>query len=435
MANNIQTNQIYNHFLTAYAPKEVTRADTHKKDELRGIYRSIVKLSKESPLYLLKNDSAMEQDAIGIKESARNLQGTLAGLEDDSENSLFAKKSAYTTDDSMVHASYIGGDRPLEDVPSFQIEIDELATQQRNVGRYLPQETARLKDGTYSFNVRVNDLNYEFQYSVRSGDTNLDIQERLGRLINKSNIGLSAEILTDEDARTSLAITSNDFGLPTGRTARFGFAEQPGGEMMVGTVAYFGLDQTETPAANAKFSLDGKPRTSTSNHFTVASMYELQLLREKGEEDAPVTVGVKDDNASVVDRTKDLVNGYNQFLDSIKSFQNAHFKGTRITNEVVSIAKQFYSALESLGLGLTEDGHINVDDGLLTQATTDHDVRKDFQPVKDFANALQAKMDQIVLDPMHYIERPVVAYKNPGHEFPNPYITSEYSGMMFNGYC
>ena len=44
-------------------------------------------------------------------------------------------------------------------------------------------------------------------------------------------------------------------------------------------------------------------------------------------------------------------------------------------------------------------------------------------------------MDAIVLDPMHYIERPVVAYKNPGHGFSNPYITSEYSGMMFNGYC
>ena len=134
MANSIQSSQIYNHFLTAYAPKEVTRADTHKKDELRGIYNSIVRLSKESPLYLLTNDSAMEADAIGIKESARDLQGTLADLEADAADSIFSKKSAYTTDDTMLNASYIGGDRPLEDVPSFQIEVDKLATQQKNTG-------------------------------------------------------------------------------------------------------------------------------------------------------------------------------------------------------------------------------------------------------------------------------------------------------------
>ena len=59
MANNIQTNQIYNHFLTAYAPREVTRADTHKKDELRNVYRNIVKLSKESPLYLLSREKVL----------------------------------------------------------------------------------------------------------------------------------------------------------------------------------------------------------------------------------------------------------------------------------------------------------------------------------------------------------------------------------------
>ncbi|MCR5093812.1 MAG: flagellar filament capping protein FliD [Lachnospiraceae bacterium] len=435
MANSIQNEQVYNHFLTAYAPKEFTRADTHKKDELRNIYNSIVKLSKESPLYLLTNDSAMEADAVGIKESARGFQGMLADMEDDSENALFAKKSAYTTDSTMVSASYIGGDRALEDVPSFQIEVEKLATQQKNTGRYLPQdEPAGLAPGAYSFNVRVGDLNYEFQYSVRSGDSNYDIQERLGRLINKSNIGLSAEVSRNE-GWSALSITSNDYGIPLGREERFTFSEQGDGELRTGTIGYFGLDRNEIPAANAEFSLDGKTRTSTSNHFTVASMYELQLLKTRGEDDPPVTVGVKDDNASLIDRTRELVGGYNAFLDSVKGFRNDHFKANRVTNEVTGIAKQYYPALNSLGINITEDGHIDLDVEALTRSASSSDVRNDFRPIKEFAGALQEKMDQIVLDPMHYIERPVVAYKNPGHGFPNPYITSEYSGMMFNGYC
>lgn len=435
MANTIHAEQVYNHFLTAYAPKETTRADTHKKDELRGIYHSIVRLSKESPLYLLTNDSAMEADAVGIKESARALQGTLAGLQEDSDNSLFAKKSAYTTDDSAVEASYIGGDRSLEDIPSFRIEVEKLATQQQNIGLYLPQGEAGLQVGSYSFNVRVNDLNYEFQYSVRDGDTNQDIQERLGRLINRSNIGLAAEVLADEDGATALSITSNDFGLPPERQARFSFSEPLGNDMLHGTVDYFGLDRVAKEAANASFLLDGKERSSVSNHFTVASMYEIRLLREQAEDEDPVSVGVKDDNASVVDRTKELVEGYNSFLDSIQSFRNAHFKGARITNEVMGIARQFGGEMAALGLSLTEDGHLEVDTGVLDQSSAQSDVVRDFRPIKDFAAALQEKMHQITLDPMHYIERPVVAYKHPGHEFPNPYITSEYSGMMFSGYC
>nr|MCR5178294.1 flagellar filament capping protein FliD [Lachnospiraceae bacterium] len=441
IANSLKSNiqaqsHIYNHFLAEYAPKEITRADSHKKDELRGIYNSIVKLSKESPLYLLTNDSSIEADAIGIKESARSLQGTIANLEDESSDSMIARKSAFTTDDSIVKASFIGR-HDAEEIPEFSIDVENLATQQKNTGNYLPQDTATLRSGAYSFNVRVNDLSYEFQYSVRSGDTNQDIQERLERLINRSNIGLSAEILTNDAGETALSITSDDFGLPAGKAARFGFTEHPGSDMMIGTVDYLGLDKTEIAAKNATFYLDGNERSSTSNHFTVAQMYELQLLRAKDEGEPPVTVGVKDDNASMIDRTKELIGSYNSFLDSIKSFRNAHFKGTRITNEVTAIAKQYHSGMEALGLSLTADGHIDIDSEKLGNSATnpDQSERGDFRPVKDFANALQQKMDAIVLDPMHYIERPVVAYKNPGHGFSNPYITSEYSGMMFNGYC
>ena len=36
---------------------------------------------------------------------------------------------------------------------------------------------------------------------------------------------------------------------------------------------------------------------------------------------------------------------------------------------------------------------------------------------------------------MQYVEKTIVAYKNPGHNFPAPYAASAYSGMMFNYYC
>ena len=47
---------------------------------------------------------------------------------------------------------------------------------------------------------------------------------------------------------------------------------------------------------------------------------------------------------------------------------------------------------------------------------------------------LLRKSNQVSLNPMDYVEKVMVAYKNPGHNYPNPYITSAYTGMMFDGY-
>ena len=58
-----------------------------------------------------------------------------------------------------------------------------------------------------------------------------------------------------------------------------------------------------------------------------------------------------------------------------------------------------------------------------------------FQPMKNFSASLLRKANQISLNPMNYVDKTIVAYKNPGHNFATPYVTSAYSGMMFNSYC
>ncbi|MBO4900257.1 MAG: flagellar capping protein, partial [Lachnospiraceae bacterium] len=56
MANNIAIlNNIHNFYLSTYADKTNSPYDTHKKSELRGVYNSIVKINKDSPLYILDN--------------------------------------------------------------------------------------------------------------------------------------------------------------------------------------------------------------------------------------------------------------------------------------------------------------------------------------------------------------------------------------------
>ena len=61
--NTSALNTIYNHYLPTYGIKGTSSQDTHKKSELRGIYNSIVKLNKESPLYLIKSNKEIDDES------------------------------------------------------------------------------------------------------------------------------------------------------------------------------------------------------------------------------------------------------------------------------------------------------------------------------------------------------------------------------------
>ena len=96
MAYNAIQDNLYNYYLTAYTPKSVTKYDTHKRSELRSLYNSMVKLNKESPLYLIPNAKESAQLAVGIKENARVLRNQIASLGGLNESELLQKKVAYS---------------------------------------------------------------------------------------------------------------------------------------------------------------------------------------------------------------------------------------------------------------------------------------------------------------------------------------------------
>ena len=65
--NNL--NNVYNFYMTTYAPKSSTPYDTHKKSELRHVYNSIVKMNKEAPLFILDTSKDSQQFAVGIRRT------------------------------------------------------------------------------------------------------------------------------------------------------------------------------------------------------------------------------------------------------------------------------------------------------------------------------------------------------------------------------
>ncbi len=427
---------VYNNYLSTYTPKALTKYDTHKKSELRDVYNSIVKMNKDAPWYLPTTSRQTQHYAVDLKENARELHNTIAqlgGLEEG--NGLLSKKSAYSSDEDIVKATYIGPQKAKEEIPELQLEVKSLASSQENLGYFLPDERVALPPDTYSFDVGVNDMNYEFQFTIGESETNREVQERLVRLINNSDIGLRAS-LAESEGRTSLKLTSESTGLGSGRSQIFTVGDSHTSKAS-GTVDYFGLDYVSRDASNAQFLLNGEERTSSSNHFTIGKLFDVQLTGISPEDKA-VQIGLKTDVESLTDNVTHLVSGYNDFIKAVSTYLDSQSQSGKLVQEFKGIAAVYRPSMESMGMNISEDGTLNVNRDQLKQSALQSDnINETFAYLKGFSTTLLRKSDQVSLNPMDYVDKTMVAYKNPiaSRNYVCPYSTSAYTGMMFNSYC
>lgn len=436
MANTIQNySNVYNYYMTTYAPRSSTPYDSHKKSELRSVYNSIVKMNKEAPIYILDTSKESCAFAIGMKENARELRNVIASLGDLNEDELLNKKAAYSSNENIASASYIGTPADSANAPSLDVEVHSLATTQVNMGAYLPaKEAINLPASTYSFDISIDDLNYEFQFNIKPEDTNGGVQERLSRLINNANVGISARVVTDGENNSSLRLESNATGLKNNKTEIFHISDERTSKT-AGTVDYFGLDYTSSAASNASFAVNGEERTSPSNQVTIGRMYQLSLNGVSSEDGETASIGLKTDVESLTENIGTLVRGYNSFLRAAAEYSDRQPKSNRLVHELGSITRVYAHGLTSAGLNINLDGTLEIDDKAVQKTAMGGDAKEAFASVMDFTHSLVRKSSQITLDPMNYVNNIVVAYKNPGKNFATPYITSAYSGMMFNSYC
>ncbi|MBQ7066421.1 MAG: flagellar capping protein [Lachnospiraceae bacterium] len=428
-------NTAYNYYLTTYAPKGSTSFDSHKKSELRNVYNNIVKLSKESPLYLLNEKKDYKSFAVGLKENARSFRNTVASLGGLDEKDLLNKKVAYSSNEAIVSAEYVGDIATADEQHTLEVQVDSLALPQVNLGNYLPSdEVVSLAPNTYSFNLNLDDFHYEFQFSIGSTETNKVIMERLSRLINNAEIGINSEILEDASGNSALKLTSKKTGIQSNKDFLFQVSDE-NTSLASGIVNYLGIGDITRNAANAEVTINGKKHSTNSNRFTVEKMYEISLKGLSESEDNVAIIGIKNDVESLKMNIQTLIGGYNNFLKTASEYIENQPGSSRLVNEISHIATSYSSHLENLGLHVDDKGTLELDENQLSQAALTQDFNETFSSIKDFTNSVLKKTNSVALNPMEYADKKIVAYKNPGKNFPNPYLTSSYSGMLFNGYC
>lgn len=426
----VMISSVYSYYLSQYGNKSNSKYDSHTRTQLKNTYSKVVKINSQTPVYKLDLSTAAQKYAIDLKEHARALENITEDLSDGADGTMTFKKSAVSSNASAVNASYITDFGAASDDESFDINVKQLACSQLNTGNYLQPRSKHIKPGEYSFDLSINDVIYEFQFKVDNSETTNNIQNKIARLINRSNIGLTANIKEDSLGNTAINIESESTGFNGTTPVIFSIkSDDANNQPLIDTL---GLDRVTQYPANAIFDVDGDERSSMSNSITINKAYDVKLSKVTEE---PVTISLKADADSIVESLNELVAGYNNLISVTNDENNNHFQGTeKLQNEIASIARSYKKQLADSGLSLNKDGTISADKEVIINADNKDALSHIYESLNSFKNSIKEKAENIALNPMDYVNNKIIAYKNPLRSFPDPYNLSAYTGMMFNGY-
>lgn len=425
---------VYSYYMSQYGHRVNAKHDSHTKNQLKTTYGKVVKLNSQTPTYKLDMSEAAQKYAIDLKENARELSNIAYELSDSENGSITYKKTATSSNEEAVHAEYIRSSSDQEP-KGFHIQVSQLATKQVNAGNFLQPNSKLVEAGTYSFDLSINDLTYEFEFDVEDNEATSDIQGKISRLINRSNIGLHSEVMSDSLTNTAISIVSDATGLQNPNQATiFKITANPdsSNEDNQALIDTLGLDRITQYPSNAVLEINGQTKISPTNDFIIDKAYAVSL---KAVTEDPVEIGLQANADSVAESITELMSGYNNMISVTMNADNNQFEGnTKLQKEFQHIAKLHREDLEQNGIMIKDTGEIEVDKDKIAAAAESDSLSDIFKSLNAFKKTIQKKADDIALNPMNYVNKKIVAYKNPQRPITDPYNPSAYAGMMYNDY-
>ncbi len=436
--------QAYAYYLSTYGNNRPSRYDSHKKSDLRKVYNQMVKTNKESPLYKLTNEDEAARYAIDIKENAKVIQNVVASLSDSygGFEDSFRKKVAVSDNEDAVGVKYVGDGKEENAFESFRVDVVQISSPQVNEGNFLKSDNLSFVPGAYSFDLNTNNVSYEFQFTVKPGENNLDIQKKLARLVNQSPLGIHATLRKNvADGSSALTLTSSQTGHAEDTDYIFEIA--PGTSVeSIHAMDLLGINHMTAVPENSLFYLNGEEHSSMSNTFTINNAFELQLKQptiivdgERALLGDGAQIRFKASTDAIADNIMTLVDAYNGILDIARN-TSAEVTGetNKLLMEMSNVAFGRATALGEIGLMVGDDAGITLDKNILAEAVAPERMEETFAVLSRFKSALGAKADNVAINPMNYVDKKVVAYKNPGRTWAAPYFSSVYSGMILDKY-
>ena len=128
-----------------------------------------------------------------------------------------------------------------------------------------------------------------------------------------------------------------------------------------------------------------------------------------------------------------MLNSYNGLLDVGRKYSSGH-NNNRLFNEVAALANTMSEALKDVGIEITDDKSLALDRERMAENITSDNLNQTFATLNKFKNVLSMQADKVAVNPINYVDKLIVEYKNPYSNFSSPYAQSQYAGLILNSY-
>lgn len=424
--------QIYDQYLTNYRLGRGSRYDIHSNDTLKKLYSSIQWNGRFHPEFMNEPSSDEIYTAVSLKEQACSFKHSLSSIKEETLQHLFTRKISYSSEPDLVTVSFDeenGQEAPV----AFHIKVSQFATPQKNIGSFLnAEQNVILPEGIYSFDISVNQKSYELQFRIDDSMTHKELQNKLIRLINHSEIGICASLLEDtsNSTRNALLLTSDSIGKSRSNALYFEISDE-NTSMENGIVNYLGLNKEIIPADDLIYEINEETFSSYTNEIDVFDAYHLTFHPENTvyhNIDQPVAIGIYPDMESMEQNIRTYVDSYNRFMtkmSQIPKVQGLYQDFRKLTN-------MHRNHLVDYGISLQPDHTLSY--GKIDQSRFQDTAKDPLVNLQNYGSMIESKIDEVIMDPMKYLNRRICSYKNPQIQCINPYETSIYTGLLFQSY-
>lgn len=368
--------------------------------DVNGIVSQLMAVERQ-PLTALTQRTQQYQaklSAFGqVKSALAGFQGALQKL---SGADRFQVLAATSSDPAVVSASAGANAVPA----SYQIEVQQLAQQQKLASNGFASTTAAVGTGTLTIQFGTYDsgsnsfaLNPNKPAASVTIDSSNNSLAGIRDAINAAHAGVTASIVNDGTGNR-LVLTSTDSGAANGIKLTVADADGNDGDAAgLSALAYDptasagnGKNLAEVAAArNALFSVDGIAISQASN--VVANAIEgVTLTLAKTNVGQPATLAVKRDTAAITAAVGDFVKAYNDIAKTLKdltAWDPASKKGGALQGDSTirsiqttlrgmlntpAVTGGSLTTLSQIGVRFQADGTLALDSATLGNAIDSH---------------------------------------------------------------
>ena len=188
---------------------------------------------------------------------------------------------------------------------------------------------------------------YDFQYNVGKDADNAQVMNGVASFINKANIGLNVGIVSNtSDDRVRMSIVSDATG-KSGDERIFTLTDR-NSDGKLGIVDYFGLNELNEESSSSKFYMDGVPKSTLANEFTIGKALKVSL-KDVTDADENVRIQYRPDSEKILTSLNKIKDAYNYMIEGSNEYAKVSDKTSKLASELGYLVEPFKSEMESWG--------------------------------------------------------------------------------------